>query len=240
MGGTAVRSVSCSHVGLVRQANEDSFLDRPDLGLWVVADGMGGATAGSLASSSIVAALDRIGPALPAPALLAEIRARIDSVNTELQQEANRRGWDVTIGSTVAGLVLRDGHFACFWAGDSRVYRYRAGELDQLTRDHSVVQDMVDAGVLQRHEAERHPHASVILRAVGVDETVVLAWVHAPVQPGDIFLLCSDGLTRMVADDELEAALASGPIEQVSRDLLAMVLERGAKDNVTIVLVLGS
>lgn len=237
MGGMAVRSVSCSHVGLVRKANEDSFLDRPDLGLWVVADGMGGATAGALASGTIVATLDRIGPALSGPALLADIRARIDTVNTQLQQEAGRRGWDVTIGSTVAGLVLRDGHFACFWAGDSRVYRFRSGELDQLTRDHSVVQDMVDAGVLHPDEAERHPHASVILRAVGVDETVVLAWVHAPVQPGDVFLLCSDGLTRMVADTELEAALASGPIEQVSRDLLALTLERGAKDNVTIVLV---
>ena len=240
MGGTAVRSVSCSHVGLVRKANEDSFLERPDLGLWVVADGMGGATAGALASNAIVASLDRIAPHLPGQAMLAEIRTRIDAVNTELQQEAGRRGWDVTIGSTVAGLVLRDGHFACFWAGDSRVYRYRAGELDQLTRDHSIVQDMVDAGVLHPTEAERHPHASVILRAVGVDETVELAWVHAPVQPGDIFLLCSDGLTRMIADAELEAALASGPIDQVSRDLLALTLDRGAKDNVTILLVDGS
>ena len=240
MGGVAVQSVSCSHVGRVRQANEDSFLERPDLGLWVVADGMGGATAGALASGAIVAALDRIGRHLPPPAMRAEIRARIDAVNTHLQQEASRRGADVTIGSTVAGLVLRDGHFACFWAGDSRVYRYRAGELDQLTRDHSVVQDMVDAGVLQPHEAERHPHASVILRAVGVDATVELAWVHAPVQPGDVFLLCSDGLTRMVADSEIEAALASGPLEQVSRDLLTLTLDRGAKDNVTILLVADS
>ena len=230
-----VRSVACSHVGLVRTANEDAFLERPDLGLFVVADGMGGATAGALASNAIVATLGAVDPTLPAPALLAEIRTRIARVNADLQREAAARGPDVMIGSTVAGLVLRDGHFACFWAGDSRVYRLRAGELDQLTRDHSAVQQMIDAGVLLPEDAERHPHANVISRAVGVDPAVTLDWVHAPTRPGDVFLLCSDGLTRFVADAELETALAS-PMDRACQDLLALTLSRGARDNVTILL----
>lgn len=236
MGTMEVRSIACSHVGLVRTANEDSFLECSDLGLFVVADGMGGATAGALASNAIVTALGAIPRTLSAPSLLAEIRARIDRVNSDLQREAAARGPDVMIGSTVAGLVLREGHFACFWAGDSRVYRLRAGELDQLTRDHSAVQQMIDAGVLHPSEAERHPHANVISRAVGVDPAVQLDWVHAPIRAGDIFLVCSDGLTRFVADAEIEAALATTRIERAIQDLLALTLARGARDNVTVVL----
>lgn len=232
-----LRSVGRTHVGLVRKHNEDAFLERPDLGLWLVADGMGGMTAGEVASQAIVAALGGIAGPLDAPALTAEIRGRIAAVNTGLLGLAARRGPGTTIGSTVAGLVVRGGHFACFWAGDSRVYRFRAGELDQLTRDHSLVQDMVDAGLLRPEDAERHPQASVIQRAVGVDEDIKLDWVHAPVEPGDVFLLCSDGLTRMVRNEELEQALGRGPIEEVSAALIALTLERGAKDNVTVILV---
>ena len=237
MGGPGLRSVACTHVGLVRKHNEDSFLDRPDLGLWAVADGMGGMTAGEVASQAVVDALGGITGPLDAPRLKAEICARTEAVNAKLLDLAAQRGPDTTIGSTVAGLVVHSGHFACFWAGDSRVYRLRAGELDQLTRDHSLVQDMVDAGLLAPEDAERHPHASVIQRAVGVDETLVLDWVHAPIEPGDLFLLCSDGLTRMVGDAELEAALGRGPMEATCDALLSLTLQRGAKDNVTILLV---
>ncbi len=237
MGGAGLRSAACTHVGLVRGHNEDSFLDRPDIGLWAVADGMGGMTAGDAASQAVVAALSGIAGPLEAPALIGEVRRRIGAVNAELRRMAHRRGPDVTIGTTVAGLVVHSGHFACFWAGDSRVYRHRGGELDQLTRDHSLVQDMVDAGLLLPDEAERHPHASVIQRAVGVDDDLKLDWVHAPVEPGDIFLLCSDGLTRMVADSELEAALGQDCIERACGTLLALTLDRGARDNVTMVLV---
>lgn len=237
MSGPLMRSVGCTHAGLVRSHNEDAFLERPDLGLWVVADGMGGMTAGEVASRAVVAALDGIAEPLEAAAMLAEIRARLAGVNAELLAMAGRRGPGTTIGCTVAGLLAHSGWFACFWAGDSRVYRFRGGELDRLTRDHSLVQDMVDAGVLAPEDAERHPHASVIQRAVGVDEALELQWNRARVQRGDVFLLCSDGLTRMVDDAELEEALGRGPIERVCPALLDMTLARGAKDNVTIVLV---
>ena len=232
-----LRSVAHSDVGRVRKHNEDSFLDRPDLGLWTVADGMGGMTAGEVASQAIVAALDGIAAGLDAPSVLAEIRDRIAAVNARLLDLAGRRGPGVVIGSTVAGLVVRGGHFACFWAGDSRVYRFRGGELDQLTRDHSLVQDMVDAGVLRPEDAERHPQANVVQRAVGVDDELALDWVHARIERGDVFLLCSDGLTRMVADSEIEQALCGGGITEVGPALIATTLDRGAKDNVTVILV---
>ena len=229
-------SVSLTHVGLVRSHNEDAVLDRPDLALWAVADGMGGMTAGEVASHAVVDALNTVPAGLDAPTLLAEIRARISGVNTELLAMAAARGPDTVIGTTIAGLVLHSGWYACFWAGDSRIYRARAGTLEQLTRDHSLVQDMVDAGTITPEAAERHPHASVIQRAVGVDEEVELQWAHARIEPGDTFLLCSDGLTRMVPDPEIAAALRT-PIEAAAPALLARTLERGAKDNVSLVLV---
>jgi serine/threonine protein phosphatase PrpC len=229
--------VARSHVGLVRRHNEDSFLERPDIGLFVVADGMGGMTAGEVASSMIVTSLNGIGHVLPAPAFMQEIRTRLAEVNRELRAIAARDDAPSAIGSTVAGLLLHSGHFACFWAGDSRVYRHREGELDRLTRDHSMVQDMIDSGLLAPDQAERHPYASVIQRAVGVDDELQLDYVHARVAPGDIFLLCSDGLTRMVTDEEIESLLAAGPISEACDALLNQVLQRGAKDNVTIILV---
>ncbi len=234
-----MRSVGCSHVGLVRKLNEDAFLERPDLGLWVVADGMGGMTAGEVASQAIVSALDGIVGPLAARELKNAVVDRLDTVNDQLRALARERGRSVTIGSTVAGLAIREGHFACFWAGDSRVYRWRNGELDQLTRDHSVVQDLVDAGVLRQEDAEQHPQSNVIKRAVGVDDGIALDWVHAPVLPGDVFLLCSDGLTRFATHGELEAAIGDGPIERACDELLQLTLARGARDNVTLVLVTG-
>jgi len=237
MDGTGLRSAACSHVGLVRKLNEDAYLDRPDLGLWAVADGMGGMTAGEVASGAIAAALDGIPAELAPPALTAEVLRRMEAVNLELIRLAQGRGEGTVIGSTVAGLIVRQGHFACFWTGDSRVYRLRDGELDQLTHDHSLVQEMVDSGLLAPEAAERHPHASVLQRAVGVEEPLRLDWVHAPVRPGDLFLLCSDGLTRNVPDPEIEAVLAHGSIDAARDRLLALTLERGARDNVTIILV---
>jgi serine/threonine protein phosphatase PrpC len=230
-------SVARTHVGMVRRHNEDSFLERPDIGLWVVADGMGGMTAGEVASGKIVTALDGIAEAPDARNFLQEIRTRLAGVNAELRTLAAQDGAASVIGSTVVGLVLHSGHFAGFWAGDSRLYRHRGGELDRLTRDHSLVQEMVDAGLLAADQAEHHPHASVIQRAVGADDTLELEIVHARAEQGDVFLLCSDGLTRMVSDEELEERLAGGAIEEVAAGLLDTVLERGARDNVTIILV---
>jgi serine/threonine protein phosphatase PrpC len=221
----------------VRRHNEDAFLERPDLGLWVVADGMGGMTAGEVASRMIVESLGALVGGLDPAACLAQIRRRLDEVNAALRTMAADHDTARVIGSTVAGLLLQGHAFTCFWAGDSRVYRQRAGRLDRLTRDHSLVQELVDGGLLAPEQAEHHPHASVIRRAVGADDVLVADYVEGQAAPGDIFLLCSDGLTRMLSDEELQERLAAGAIETGSADLLEAVLQRGARDNVTIVLV---
>ena len=235
------RSAACSHTGRVRAHNEDAYLERPDIGpdtgLWVVADGMGGMTSGDVASQAVVQALAEMPAQATGSAYIAEITARLNQVNTDLQDLAHSRGTPTPIGTTVAGLLMFGAHFACFWAGDSRIYRWRGGELDRLTRDHSLVQDMVDSGLLAPELAESHPHASVIQRAVGVEPTLTLEFTHARVQPGDVYLLCSDGLTRMVGDEELEQQLGQRPLEAVCETLLQLVLQRGARDNVTMILV---
>ncbi len=231
------RSVATSHTGLDRRLNEDGFLDRADLGPWVIADGMGGMTAGDVASQAIVAALGGITPQVTGAAYLGEIRDRLARVNAERQGLPARRGAGTAMGSTVAGLLVFADHFACFWAGDSRVCRLREDEPVQLTPDLSMIQEMIDAGVLSPDQAETHPYASVINRAVGVEETLQFELTHARIQPGDIFLLCSDGLTRMVSDRELESDIDGTLLDETCEALLARVLSRGARDNVTFILV---
>ena len=231
------RSAARSHTGRVRTHNEDAYLERPEIGLWVVADGMGGMTSGDVASQAVVSAMAEMPAQATGAGYIAEITARLTQANAVLQALAHSRNTPTPIGATVAGLLMFGAHFACFWAGDSRIYRWRSGELDRLTRDHSLVQDMVDSGLLAPGLAESHPHASVIQRAVGVEATLELEFTHARVQPGDVYLLCSDGLTRMVADEELEQQVGGHPIEAVCDRLLELVLQRGARDNVTMILV---
>ena len=142
-----------------------------------------------------------------------------------------------TIGSTVVGVAIANGQYRCFWAGDSRAYRVRDGKIEQLSRDHSLVQSLVDAGMLKPEEAEGHPNANVITRAVGVSEELMVDVVGGDARTGDLFLLASDGLTRLVGDSEILAELVSkAPPAAVSR-LVEMVLARGAPDNVSIIIV---
>ena len=162
-----LRSWAMTHPGMKRSHNEDAFVNRPDLGLWAVADGAGGHSAGEYASAMIAEALESIPPGLSASELLAEVRLRIRSTHQILREEALRRGEHVTIASTIVVMLARNDHFACLWAGDSRAYLLRTGELRQITRDHSLVQELVDAGTIRPEDAEHHPRANVITRAVG-------------------------------------------------------------------------
>ena len=141
-----------------RPYNEDAYIDRPDLGLWAVADGVGGHRDGNVASGCIVAALEAIPAGLDAGEALAAVRQAMDAVHADLR----RRAAGSIVASTVVVLLARDGHFACLWAGDSRAYLLRDGHLTQITRDHSMVQEMVDARVLAADKAERHPNVNVI------------------------------------------------------------------------------
>ncbi len=232
-----VRSWASTHPGARRADNEDTFVNRPDLGLWAVADGAGGHEDGALASGRIAEALNSLDAALSPAELLAEVRSRIDAVHAGLLDEAARRGPEVLIASTLVILILREAHFACLWAGDSRVYRLRDGALDRITRDHSLVQEMLDAGEIAADEAEAHPRSNVVTRAVGAGpDAVLLDKTTDLLCPGDRFLLCSDGLTKAVAEEEIAALLGEAG-ETVAEGLVAAALARHASDNVTAVAV---
>lgn len=231
------QSWSTTHTGAVRTHNEDRFVDRPALGLWAVADGAGGHDAGEVASGMIADALDDMPPGLSAGELLAEVRVRIDAVHAWLLAEAASRGPDSVIASTLVVLIAADSHFACLWAGDSRAYLLRDGVLQQVSRDHSLVQELVESGALRAEEAEHHPHANIITRAVGSPSAdFELDKVSGPLLPGDRFLLCSDGLCKTLPDSALAGMLAAhdpAPTET----MIAAALARQVSDNVTAVVV---
>ena len=232
----AIECVSRTHVGLVRKVNEDSLLVRTERGLWAVADGMGGHDAGDVASSKVTEALLELPTADGLDELVNDAIAALKQVNHELIVLAGQNGSDRSIGSTVVGLAIADAEFRCFWAGDSRAYRVRDRQIVQLTRDHSLVQDLVDAGMLQPDEAVDHPNSNIITRAVGVTQDLKVDTVSGDVRSGDQFLLASDGLTRMVDDDEVVAELLSNPPRAAAERLIDKVLSRGAPDNVSIII----
>ena len=229
--------VSRTHPGLKRKVNEDSVLVRSERGLWAVADGMGGHEAGDVASASVVEALSMVAPHSRIDHFVDDAIAALGTVNRQLIELARSEARPRTIGSTVVGLALQDGRFGCFWAGDSRAYRVRQGEIAQLSRDHSLVQQLMDAGMLEPAEAEHHPNANVVTRAVGAAETLQVDTSAGEAQAGDLFLLASDGLTRVVNDDELYAELTSADPAGAADALLDMVLSRGAPDNVSFIIV---
>ncbi|HUN44769.1 MAG TPA: protein phosphatase 2C domain-containing protein [Acetobacteraceae bacterium] len=238
MSAVRLRSWAMTHPGPRRKHNEDTYVDRPDLGLWAVADGAGGHHAGEVASGMIREALDAIPPELSASELLAQVRGRIVQTHEWLRTEAERRGPNVVIASTVVVLLARNGHFACLWAGDSRAYLLRDGVLHQITRDHSLVQELVESGMIRPEEAEHHPRANVITRAVGAElDDFALDKVSGPIRPGDRFLLCSDGLSKTLPEAELAALLGETDSVPPAQSLIAAALAMNVSDNVTAVTI---
>ena len=232
------RSWAVTHPGARRSHNEDAYVDRPDLGLWAVADGAGGHAAGEVASGMIAEALEAIPSELSAAELLAEVRLAIERTHVALREEAARRGPDVMVASTVVVMMARGEHFACLWAGDSRAYLLRAGAMRQITRDHSLVQELVDAGQLAPEAAESHPHANIVTRAVGAGEMEEFALdkVTDQLRPGERLLLCSDGLSKCVPNDVIAAVLAEVDEDPAAR-LIATAVARQTNDNVTAVVI---
>lgn len=227
---------SRTHVGLRRKVNEDSLLVRAERGLWAVADGMGGHDAGDVASSRVTESLLDLPVADGLDGLVEAAVDALKQVNEELIVLARANGSERTIGSTVVGLAIADGQFRCFWAGDSRAYRVRHGQIEQITRDHSLVQNLIDVGMLKPDEAVDHPNANVITRAVGVASDLSIEIVGGDALPGDQFLLASDGLTRVVDDHEMAAELLSKSPARAAEQLIDTVLARGAPDNVSIII----
>jgi serine/threonine protein phosphatase PrpC len=229
----SVQSVSRSHVGRVRKINEDRLLDCATRGLWAVADGMGGHAAGDVAAEAVVSALRA----------LTEASAAIDATAIEAvlaytsRRLHARTGGDATrvSGSTVVALHLRDRAGTLLWAGDSRAYRLRYGVLTRLSHDHSFVQELIDAGALAPELAERHPKAHVVTRALGATSDIAIDARAVEVRPGDLYLLCSDGLSRS-GDPDL-AGLVGRPIDGIADTLLDRALADGGQDNISLVLI---
>ncbi len=232
-------SAGRSHVGMVRVINEDACLALPERGLWAVADGMGGHEAGDIASQMVVETLQQIAP----PAGWAEFREAVREVlcevNQRLREESAQRYQNRTIGSTVVVLIAYETQCACLWVGDSRIYRLRDGQLQQLTRDHSHVQELVDQGLIAPEEAHRHPLANVITRAVGSADDLQIDEVVHPLHSGDLFLLCSDGLNKTVSDEEIARLLdhSDHNCQEAVKAFIHLALMRDANDNVTTVVV---
>ena len=232
----AFECVSKTDVGLRRKVNEDALLVRTERGLWAVADGMGGHDAGDVASSKVTESLLELPGAEDLDQLVESAIAALKRVNADLISLAGAKGSDRSIGSTVVGLAIADGQFRCFWAGDSRGYRIRDGQIVQLTRDHSLVQDLVDSGMLRPDEAVDHPNSNIITRAVGVAEELRVDTVSGDVQRGDQFFLATDGVTRLIDDQELAMELSSNPPANAARKLIETVLARGAPDNASLII----
>lgn len=232
-------SASYSHVGMVRQINEDAFLELPQNGLWAIADGMGGHSAGDYVASLIVDSLR--GTAASDSLLIygSALRAALTQVNAAVREETRRRNLSL-MGSTVVALAVQGSQGVCLWAGDSRLYRLRDGHLQRISHDHSYVQELQDSGLLNEAEARVHPRANIVTRAVGVEDRLEVAMTDFDIQPGDTWLLCSDGLNKTAEDHEIGDVLGHADPMQVVRSLVHLGLTRGAPDNITAIVVKAS
>jgi serine/threonine protein phosphatase PrpC len=231
-----------------RDNNEDSFCSEPALGLFAVADGMGGYEGGEVASRLVIETLleffwrnardaDATWPfALDPDAGLPENMARVGIRMAHEEVTSRRQGRLAAMGSTVAALVIRDGHAIVAHVGDSRVYRLRGGRLRQLTADHSFLAELARAGGALPDRA-RFGYANVITRAIGCDGGGRPDVLREPLRAGDVFLLCTDGLVEGVADDRIAAILAESAPEEACEALVAEAVARGSRDNVTAIVV---
>jgi len=229
-------SSACTDVGAVRELNEDAYLERPDLGLWLVADGMGGHFAGDVASQMVVSCMDGLEPSGSLSALVETVERRLVETNARLREYAEREETH-TIGSTVVALLIHGEHAVCLWAGDSRMYRYRGAKMEQISQDHALVEELVERGVLTPEQAIDHPHGNLVTRAVGAADQLFLDVEIVPLAAGDLFILCSDGLEKDIVEKEFSAMVEKNGASPLSQLLLERALSYGARDNVTVITV---
>lgn len=237
-GRFRIESAARTHQGCVRDHNEDSHVERAAAGLWAVADGMGGHEGGDWASARIVAALGEIAEGVDLDTARAAAKDAIQAANKAILAEARERGKQM--GSTVVALLIAEARYALLWVGDSRAYLLRDGELTLLSRDHTQVQEMVARGILTPEQAAGHPMGHILSRAVGVQQEVAVDEVDGEVRPGDVFLLCSDGLHGTVEESEIAGRLGRAVPDEALDQLIALTLANGAPDNVTAIAIWAS
>jgi serine/threonine protein phosphatase PrpC len=222
-----------SDVGLQRQGNEDNYFVRAPL--FVVADGMGGAQAGEVASEMAVESFNR---GLPDGDPGEGLKHLIEEANRRIHARSRESSGKAGMGTTVTAAHVGEQNVTIAHVGDSRCYLVRDGSLTRLTRDHSLVEELVARGKLTPEQAETHPQRSVITRALGPEGSVQVDIISEPAQAGDLFLVCSDGLTSMVREPNLKPLLVgqNKPLDELGRSLIAAANEAGGRDNITVIL----
>ena len=245
---SALEVATATHPGMVRSHNEDSIAADAEIGLAVLADGMGGYNAGEVASGIAVELIraemkkilaskrpeDLNGSG--AEGLIAEHAIR---ANTAIYQAAQSQPQYSGMGTTLIVALWHDNQISVGHIGDSRVYRLRGGKLEQVTRDHSLLQEQIDSGMITKEQARHSQNKNLVTRAVGIDPEVE-AEVHTyPVQVGDIYVLCSDGLNDMVTDEDIELTLSSlqANLPLAAQQLVQQACDNGGRDNVSVILV---
>lgn len=249
---SSLEMARATHTGMVRAHNEDSIATDAEIGLAVLADGMGGYNAGEVASgiaTSLISSetrealvrhspheVDRVTGSPFAAKLLADI---IGKANTSIFQSASRQPQYAGMGTTLVVALFCNNQLTIAHIGDSRCYRQRGGKLEQVTRDHSLLQEQIDSGLLTKEAAKRSQNKNLVTRALGI-EPAVEAEIHTyPAQQGDIYLICSDGLNDMVADEDIEMTLGAfgANLQLAAEQLVQMANDNGGRDNISVVLI---
>jgi PPM family protein phosphatase len=233
VGVAVVEEVGLTDVGRQRQSNEDSFFESPPV--FAVADGMGGARAGEVASRMAVEAFGERGESGSDPE--AELVSIARTANRRIYELARSDEAYRGMGTTLTAVVVGGREVTVGHVGDSRLYRLRDGELERLTTDHSLVEELVKGGRIAPEEAETHPQKSIITRALGVEPDVEVDTLTCTARDGDVYLICSDGLTGMLSESEVADVLRSrGSLEEAARHLIDAANQAGGRDNITVVL----
>lgn len=232
-------SEGATDVGSVRSLNEDAFLTQPEIGLWTIADGMGGHDGGGIASKMIVDSLQVLSIKNNLDTFVNDIEDTIIAVNKTLLEYSRAKLNGRTIGSTFVSLLIKGNVGVCLWAGDSRLYRFRHNTLVQLSEDHSHVAELIKNGVISPEEAETHPDRNVITRAVGTSDRIDIDIALFDVNVGDQFLLCSDGLYNAVDTAEMINVINENELSNAVDQLIQVALNNNASDNISAILVKG-
>ena len=243
-----IRFSATTHVGLKRKVNEDSLLALADQNLWVVADGMGGHKAGEVAAHMAVKfVLDKLQKfilqetyvSITGSQLLEFVSNTISSSNTEIFHAQKEEEAYIGMGTTIVATVVTDSQIYVGHVGDSRLYLYRNREVKRLTKDHSLVQDLIDRGFYTEREARSANVRHVVTRAMGTKEDVDVDTAEVPLLPYDLLLLCSDGLTDMVSDWQIAETINENitDLDLAANKLVALANQNGGKDNISVILI---